>query len=315
MKGARPLLECQPCCSGESDYAPHSLGRRPHPCRGPLRAASSNRNRLNVKIQRRDFLSQHITAGHAMVTTRQHPTDFMPPPPPLPTKTSSATSPSSETSSSHILTHGDTPSNQDLADPFPSSQNATWTHTPSNLTLLWLLISLPLVLWDTGYVFLRPHSMPGGSFHAPIWTPYALYGTIDHIYGWPAWEKHNGFTAAQASLNVVETVGYGVYLYLVWMYGREVRAKGRGAPKAMEGKGRIGELAQARSVAGRMGAWAVLIGFGTALMTVSKTVLYCKFPSRYSVPRLKLMPGCTVCSCTDGRVERGLFWLRKYWSQ
>jgi hypothetical protein len=42
--------------------------------------------------------------------------------------------------------------------------------------------------------------MPGGKFHSPIWTPYALYGTVDYMYGWPAWNAGIGFTAAQGSL-------------------------------------------------------------------------------------------------------------------
>lgn len=115
--------------------------------------------------------------------------------------------------------------------------------------------------------------MPGGSLHSPIWKPYALYGTIDYIYGLPAWEAKNGFTAAQAALNVVETVGYIVYLWIMWRQGRQENVSGRGAPS----KNTIGMLGNARVVHGRMAAWAVLIGFGASLMTVSKTVLYCEY--------------------------------------
>ncbi|MCJ1254802.1 hypothetical protein MMC24_002618 [Lignoscripta atroalba] len=42
--------------------------------------------------------------------------------------------------------------------------------------------------------------MPGGWLHSPIWVPYALYGTVDYIYGFPAWEARNGFTAAHDDL-------------------------------------------------------------------------------------------------------------------
>lgn len=151
------------------------------------------------------------------------------------------------------------------------TRRQTWAHTPSNLTLLWLIISLPLVAWDTGYVVLRPHSMAGGSLHSPIWTPYALYGTVDYIYGWPAYNAHNGFTAAQSSLNIVETVFYLYYLWIVYRYGRPSAMKGRGAPSPSA----VGWLGEAKVVPGAMGGVAALVGFASAVMTVSKTLLYC----------------------------------------
>ncbi|KAE9975055.1 hypothetical protein BLS_001251 [Venturia inaequalis] len=140
-----------------------------------------------------------------------------------------------------------------------------WSHTPSTFTLVWLFISLPLVIWDTGYVLLRPHSMPGGKWHAPIWTAYELYGTIDHVYGFPAWDKHEGFAGAQGTLNALETLMYGIYLYIAYSHGvAEVGKMGRGSP------GILGR----RKIAGREAGIAVLIGFSAAVMTLSKTVLY-----------------------------------------
>ncbi|KAG5802169.1 hypothetical protein H9Q74_013488 [Fusarium xylarioides] len=114
----------------------------------------------------------------------------------------------------------------------------TWHHTASSTTILWLAISLPLVIWDIGYVFGRPHTMPDGFLHWPLYVPYALYGEVDHVYGWKAFNAKNGFTAAQTALNVVETV-----MYL-------------------------------RTLSGRDGALAVVIGFSAAVMTLSKTILY-----------------------------------------
>lgn len=131
-----------------------------------------------------------------------------------------------------------------------------WSHTPSTLTLLWLGISLPLVLWDTGYMLLRPHSMPGGALHAPLWVPYALYGEIDHMYGFKQWHLRNGFAAAQSLMNLVETALYAGYLWLWYRHGRAVVPGAR------------------RAVSGREGALALLLGFSAAVMTVSKTVLY-----------------------------------------
>ena len=101
---------------------------------------------------------------------------------------------------------------------------------------------------------LRPHSMPNGSLHAPIFSPYALYGQVDYIYGEKAYREHNGFTAAQGSLNIVESVGYVGYLWVVWKYG--------------EGEKRV--------LGGGWGGVACLVGFALSVMTVSKTLLYCE---------------------------------------
>lgn len=139
-----------------------------------------------------------------------------------------------------------------------TTPSAGWSHAPSTLTLLWMAISLPLVAWDTGYVLLRPHSMPGGSLHWPLWVPYELYGNIDHMYGFKQWNLHNGFTAAQSVMNLVESLLYAAYLGLWYFYAET------GAPGTR------------KAVRGRPGALAVLLGFSGAVMTVSKTALYCE---------------------------------------
>ena len=154
---------------------------------------------------------------------------------------------------------------------FLPGKGRVWSHTPSNLTLLWLAISLPLVTWDIGYVLLRPHSMPGGKYHWPLWVPYELYGRVDYIYGWKAWNEHNGFTAAQTRLNVVETLMYVFYAYIVYTAGRQSVKQGRGAPT--DG----GKLSESRTVRGQAAGLAVLVGYTASIMTVSKTVMYCKF--------------------------------------
>ena len=114
--------------------------------------------------------------------------------------------------------------------------------------------------------------MPGGRFHSPIWTPYALYGTVDYVYGWPAWNGHVGFTAAQASLNVAETVMYIYYMYII--------VNNKSIPERLFSSRDLngfilGETDKA--VSGPGVAKAVLVLFSAAVMTVSKTVLYCKF--------------------------------------
>ncbi|KAJ9629673.1 hypothetical protein H2203_002054 [Taxawa tesnikishii (nom. ined.)] len=191
-----------------------------------------------------------------MVSTRSHPQDF-PEPTASPSKLSRSTpAPTSSSPPSQRSQHSET--------------SAAWSHTPSNFTLIWLAVSLPLVVWDSAYIFLRPHSMAGGKLQWPLWMPYDLYATIDYIYGWPAYNAHNGFTAAQGALNVVETIGYSVYLWIVYSYGKPTPVEGRGAPP----KSLVGRLAESRVLYGKLAGWAVLIVFGTAIMTVSKTVLY-----------------------------------------
>lgn len=139
-------------------------------------------------------------------------------------------------------------------------KSAGYTHEPPLILLVWLVVSLPLVAWDTLYVFLRPHTMPGGKLHSPLWTPYALYGSVDYIYGWPAWDNHNGFTAAQSAMNGPESAFYCWYLYVValqivdWSYEgiSQLEVKGNGV------------------------SFAVLVCFSGAVMTLSKSLLYCE---------------------------------------
>ncbi|KAL4756798.1 uncharacterized protein BDW70DRAFT_144329 [Aspergillus foveolatus] len=180
-----------------------------------------------------------------MVSTRHHPDDFPPP-------TSNSSSPLSTTS-----------------EPSGTSSKK-WLHTPTAILTLWLLISCPLVLWDAGYCLLRPHSMPGGKYHS-FWSGYKWYGTVDYIYGWPAFNANNGFTNAQAVLNLLETGGYLYYLWVVYRHGTVAEdSKGSGGSQ-----GTLSWLlATDKVVAGRMGATALLAAFSSSVSTVSKTVLY-----------------------------------------
>ncbi|KAI0603548.1 hypothetical protein F4775DRAFT_38313 [Biscogniauxia sp. FL1348] len=137
-----------------------------------------------------------------------------------------------------------------------------WTHAPSRATLGWLAVSLPLVVWDTAYVLLRPLTMEGGSLHWPLWVPYKLYGQVDHVYGWKAFEARSGFTAAQGALNAAETLLYLAYLWACLFRSADLAPRGPAA------------AARKRVLTGRPAALAVLIAFSAAVMTLSKTVLY-----------------------------------------
>ncbi|RYP21245.1 hypothetical protein DL765_002384 [Monosporascus sp. GIB2] len=147
-------------------------------------------------------------------------------------------------------------------------QGAGWAHAPSRATLLWFAVSLPLVVWDSLYVLLRPLTMEGGALHWPLWVPYRLYGEIDHVYGWKAFRARSGFTAAQGSLNVAETALYLAYL---WIYFARRQVRGEEAGKGAA----VGSGSRATKVlSGRPAAVAVLLAFSGAVMTLSKTVLY-----------------------------------------
>ncbi|KAI6353206.1 hypothetical protein MCOR25_009103 [Pyricularia grisea] len=140
------------------------------------------------------------------------------------------------------------------------------SHTPSTMALAWLAISLPLVAWDTGYIMLRPHSMPGGSWHSPIWTPYALYGRVDYVYGRERWEAGDGFCGAQGTMNIVESLMYLAYLW-IW-YSNKTATPAAGA------SGGSGVASARGAVTGRSAGLAMLLMFSACVMTVSKTVLY-----------------------------------------
>jgi hypothetical protein len=143
--------------------------------------------------------------------------------------------------------------------------------------------------------------MPGGRLHSPIWTPYALYGKVDYIYGWPAFNAHNGFTAAQTMLNILETIGYIYYLWIVYHHGSTI---GRGGGSRKTSKGFTWLLKGDKVVAGRIGATALLVAYTASVMTLSKTILYCKL---YPFPGL-----CGSDYNTKNRAQRVLLWLREY---
>jgi len=105
---------------------------------------------------------------------------------------------------------------------------------------LWFLLTAPVILWDASYCFMRPRSFKGGDLHW-IWKPYEIYQEVDYVYGVEAYHRGDGFTNAQSFMNLVETA-----LNVYYVYAQHVLA----SPSAP------------------------LIGFASAVMTLSKTVLY-----------------------------------------
>jgi hypothetical protein len=115
--------------------------------------------------------------------------------------------------------------------------------------------------------------MAGGAIQWPIWKPYEIYASIDHVYGWPGWENHDGFGGAQGLLNAVELVLYGLYALVI--YNHSVPTTGGTGLQLSEGVSKF--LAGGRKVRGKTGNRALIIGFAAAVMTLSKTVLYCMY--------------------------------------
>lgn len=119
--------------------------------------------------------------------------------------------------------------------------------------------------------------MPGGRLHYPIWSPYELYGRIDYIYGALAWESQNGFTAAQGTMNAVETACYIYYLFVVAKrsapgngFIRGVAIKSLNVFARHDGKQRDKIVVSG----GADVAGAVVLLFVTLVLTSAKTVLY-----------------------------------------
>jgi hypothetical protein len=128
-----------------------------------------------------------------------------------------------------------------------------WSHTPRLPVLLWTAFTFPFTIWDTLYIALRPHTLPGHKWHDPIWTQVGTYAAVDGVYGEQAWLEGEGWTAAQGVVNVAE-----VLLYL-WYYAivRKSRSEGR-------------------AISGRMGGKACVIGLVAGTVTLTKSMLYCK---------------------------------------
>ncbi|KAK7691463.1 hypothetical protein QCA50_004862 [Cerrena zonata] len=161
-----------------------------------------------------------------------------------PTSSQSSRAPSTVEMAEHEETRGQkTDTHPRLGNPLQiishalSRTMAVKTHT---FVSLWFLLTIPIIFWDAGYCFMRPRSMRGGDLHW-IWKPYELYQEIDLVYGVKALENGDGFTNAQSLLNIVENFMNIGYLYLAHVSGSPA---------------------------------APLLGFASAVMTLSKTVLY-----------------------------------------
>lgn len=114
--------------------------------------------------------------------------------------------------------------------------------------------------------------MPGG-YLSKIWYPYGMYGNVDKMYGFKAWNAHEGWTGAQGYINLLETAAYVTYLSLVYRYGEQEPRQGSGAPDR-SAMGQFRALSESRTVYGKTAAGATLLAYSAATVTFWKTIIY-----------------------------------------
>ncbi|KDR78743.1 hypothetical protein GALMADRAFT_223993 [Galerina marginata CBS 339.88] len=95
--------------------------------------------------------------------------------------------------------------------------------TPKKYTWisLWFLITAPIILWDAGYVLMRPRSMEGGDLRW-FWSGFDTYERIDNVYSVKGYHEKAGFAPAAAVSNLIETSLNLIYLYSVYLSPRNI---------------------------------------------------------------------------------------------
>ena len=78
---------------------------------------------------------------------------------------------------------------------------------------IWLCVSTCIVVWDSGFVLLRPASIRGQGFYA-VFTPYQKYITVDKMYGEMGDNGTRDFIYAQTWANCIEICVAVLALYL-----------------------------------------------------------------------------------------------------
>ncbi|XP_035681361.1 emopamil-binding protein-like [Branchiostoma floridae] len=73
----------------------------------------------------------------------------------------------------------------------------------------WLVSTAVIQTWDASFIWLRPHTFPGGALEL-YWKPYSLYIDIDMRYK----DMTDSFVMAVSLLNYVEVVLCLVLLYM-----------------------------------------------------------------------------------------------------
>ncbi|KAI8508868.1 hypothetical protein Bbelb_139670 [Branchiostoma belcheri] len=74
----------------------------------------------------------------------------------------------------------------------------------------WLVSTAVIQTWDASFIWLRPHTFPGGALDL-YWKPYSLYIDVDMRYK----DMTDSFVMAVSLLNYVEVVLCLILLYMV----------------------------------------------------------------------------------------------------
>ncbi|KAF9546511.1 hypothetical protein CPC08DRAFT_376352 [Agrocybe pediades] len=86
---------------------------------------------------------------------------------------------------------------------------------------LWFLITAPIILWDAGYVLMRPRSMEGGDLRW-FWRGFDRYERIDKVYSVKGYHEKAGFAPAAAISNLIETSLNLAYLFTVHIAPKDI---------------------------------------------------------------------------------------------
>lgn len=131
-----------------------------------------------------------------------------------------------------------------------------FSHRPRLAILLWCLWVFPFTLWDTLYLVLRPHSLPGHKWHKPYFSgSFTIWAGIDRIYGQYGYDEKEGFVLAQSVMNMTEATLCIAYVWVIWQNGQ-------------------GSF-WSKEVGGKAGAQAIMFGLSAGYVTAIKTALYC----------------------------------------
>jgi len=138
-----------------------------------------------------------------------------------------------------------------------------FAHKPRYWIAVWSLVSFLSGWYDMLYVCLRPHSLPGGRWHAPFFKPMEQWAAFDNLYGAQACIQDDTVLSTKISISCFE-----VNLHLAYLCQL---ARPGALPSTLEG----------RRVTGRFAPQIALCGLLAFVVQATKQMFY----SRFSISR------------------------------
>lgn len=114
-----------------------------------------------------------------------------------------------------------------------------YTHNPATWFVVWCILNILWIYYESAFVALRPHSLPGGKWYTPFFKPFAPWAAIDTRYCEQAWSDKNQVPNAYVGLGTFESLFLLSYLTHVAKAGglrwilKTSRIKGSAAVKAV----------------------------------------------------------------------------------